>query len=202
MEKSRDDCCFFAEADFPMSQPGDAPLQPGDALGPFRLDRLLGRGAFAETWRGERPGIVEVPVAIKVLFDQSTIQALAAEASFLLRLAHPHIVPVIEADEYEGPGRSYFAMVMLYEAGGDLRRRLIGGRALDLAEAVHLMSGVVDAVRFAHECKVLHRDIKPDNVFLRGGAAILGDFGLAAEVELRSSVDGQAGTLPYMAPEV
>lgn len=184
-----------------------AMLTPGDSLGPFVLLRLLGTGAFGETWLAERPGIVRVPLAVKVLRQRENSQPLAQEAATLLKLAHPHIVPLIEADEYECRRQSYFALVMPYEAGGDLRRCLNLRRCLTrsglLAHDAHRYAcGILDALAYAHAQKVIHRDVKPENIFLRGGEAVLGDFGVAAEVDWRSAVEGVQGTAPYIAPEV
>lgn len=173
----------------------------GDTFGPFCLTRLLGKGAFGSTWLAERPGIVRVPVAVKVLHKQDASQALAKEAAILLKLAHPHIVPVVEADEYTWRGENYFALVMTYEGGGDLRNRLLP-QGLPLYDAIRYAAGILDAPAYAHSKKVFHRDVKPENVFLRGGHAVLGDFGLAADIDLRSVVEGVGGTAPYIAPEV
>jgi Protein kinase domain len=176
-------------------------LTAGACLGPFILIRRLGKGAFGETWLVERSGIVRVPLAVKVLRLSVQSEALAKEAATLLRLAHPHIVPIIEADRYACDAQSYFALVMTYEAGGDLRRRLVP-QGLGPCETTRYASGVLDALAYAHVNRVVHRDVKPENVLLRGGEAVLGDFGLAAEIDMRSVVDGVQGTVPYIAPEI
>ena len=99
---------------------------------------------------------------------------------------------------------------MPYEEGQSLRERLRQGGALPIVDALSVMRDVARALAYAHEHGVVHRDIKPDNVMLSGGAAVVTDFGIAkaVSVALTDAPDAtltQAGTVigtpAYMAPE-
>jgi protein kinase-like protein len=145
-------------------------------------------------------------VAIKILRPELAT-AIAAErfkeeGRGLARLAHPNIVQVFDADEKEG----LFYCVMEFVEGETLAERLSRG-PLSRAEALRLAEDLLGALTFAHAMGVVHRDVKPANIFLRGGRALLGDFGVARWRELSGenplTTPGQlVGTLRYMGPEL
>ena len=129
------------------------------------------------------------------------------EIQFALQLQHPHIVPILSAGDVDGVPY----LVMPFVEGDSLRARLASG-ALDLAETIRTLRGVTLALAFAHARGVVHRDIKPDNVLLSGGSAVVTDFGIAkALVQARGDETVGPGTLTmagtslgtptYMAPE-
>jgi serine/threonine protein kinase/tetratricopeptide (TPR) repeat protein len=143
-------------------------------------------------------------VALKVLRPELATAVAAerflAEGRILARLSHPNIVPVYDAGEADG----LLYLVMEYVEGESLADRL-GRNALLPAEAVRLGHDLLGALEAAHALGVIHRDVKPANVFLREGRALLGDFGIARwqpASDVGYTTPGQMiGTPRYMSPE-
>lgn len=174
-------------------------------LGRFELRRILGRGAQSVVWLGFDPRL-EREVAIKLMkvgegSDASAVAHWLAEARSVSRLTHPNIVPVFEADLHEQ--QPY--LVFEYVAGQTLSDRLAKQGAMLPAEAVAIMTEVLDALSVAHTAGVIHRDLKPSNVLIdKAGRARVMDFGIAARV---SEANGSAAATPdggtpgYMSPE-
>jgi len=154
-------------------------LAAGQRMGRFELRAELGRGAQATVWRAydER---LDREVAIKLFRPAAGAAPLGqwlSEARAVSRLAHPHIVPVFDADEIDGQPCLVFELV----PGQTLAQRLRHQGALPAREAVELMLGVVDALRAAHGQGIVHRDLKPSNILLDAeGRAQVMDFGIAA----------------------
>jgi serine/threonine-protein kinase len=147
-------------------------------------------------------------VVIKIL-PPELAQAVSSERfrqeiRFAARLTHPHIVPLLAAGESDG--LPYYTMP--YVEGESLRARLARG-ALPLAEVVSLLRDVARALAYAHEHGVVHRDIKPDNVLLTAGTAVVTDFGVAKALSAATGAEHGGittlgvvlGTPAYMAPE-
>ena len=182
----------------------------GQQLGRFRLLARLGQGAQATVWRAH-DGRLDREVALKLLTADNAGQPLSQwlhEARAVSRLAHPHIVPVFEADEFDGQACLVFELV----PGQTLAQRLQQTGAMPAREAVELMLGVVDALRAAHAQGIVHRDLKPSNILLDGdGRARVMDFGIAARLALPGApgepglTDDSAGcivgTPGYLSPE-
>ena len=186
-------------------------LVAGHRLGRYRLISPLGRGALASVWRAHDERL-DRAVALKVL-DAGAVAAgmtgtagaaLLQEARAVGRLAHPHIVPVFDAEQIEGHDCLAFELVEGQTLEALLRQR---GR-LPAREAVELMLGVVDALRAAHDQGIVHRDLKPSNILVDGaGRARVMDFGIAAR--LGSGGDHGSdplagrivGTPGYLSPE-
>ena len=103
------------------------------------------------------------------------IDRFRREVRFAAALQHPHIVPVLTAGEMDGV--PYYTMPFV--EGESLRARLRGAGALPLGEAIGILRDVAKALAYAHAHGVVHRDIKPDNVLLSGGVAVVTDFGIA-----------------------
>src|SRR5687768_1751750 len=118
-------------------------------------------------------------VVIKVLPPELTegmsVERFKREIGLAARLQHPHIVPVHAAGETNG--LPYFTMPFV--EGHSLRTRLVNAGALSITETISVMRDVAKALAYAHEQGVVHRDIKPDNVLLSGGSAVVTDFGVA-----------------------
>jgi tetratricopeptide (TPR) repeat protein/tRNA A-37 threonylcarbamoyl transferase component Bud32 len=174
----------------------------GQQLGHYHLQRLLGRGAFAEVYLAHHR-YLEVPAAIKVLqvsMDQEAQQQFQREARTLARLQHPHIVRVLDFGiEDETP-----YLVLEYVQGGTLRTRHPKGSRLSLAQITSYVHQIAPALDYAHQQQVIHRDIKPENLLVStSGEVLLSDFGIAVVHRTLSSLATQppAGTPLYMAPE-
>jgi hypothetical protein len=168
----------------------------GSLEGHYRLERRLGAGGMGEVWLG-RHELSNGQAAVKVLSPRiasrnDAAALFAREKSAILRLAHPHIVPVFEV------GPSHIAM--MHVDGTSLARRLRSGVTPSLA--LRVVRQIASALHHAHAHGVLHLDVKPANILLdRAENAYLADFGTA-----RIAGDGEvsataAGTPAYIAPE-
>jgi tol-pal system protein YbgF len=175
-------------------------------IGKYEIRRQIGRGAMGVVYEAFDP-IIERRVAIKTLrldiFDPSQTADVRArfkrEAQSAGQLAHPHIVTVFDYGDHEGTPY----IVMEFLAGKELSQVLNRGARLPLSEVVRLMTQLLGALTYAHERKVVHRDVKPGNIFiLDDGSLKVVDFGLA-HVEASNLTDTGAmlGTPAYMSPE-
>ena len=188
----------------------DPDAAPPEILGGrYRMGKELGRGGMARVYLA-RDVKHDRDVAIKIIrHDLSASlghERFLREIDIAARLRHPNIVPLYDSGEVDG---SLF-FVMPYEDGQSLRERVRQSGALPIGDAVNVLRDVARALCYAHERGVVHRDIKPDNVMLSGGAAVVTDFGIAkaVSVALTDAPDAtltQAGTVigtpAYMAPE-
>jgi serine/threonine-protein kinase len=148
-------------------------------------------------------------VVIKVLPPEMSAGVSAErferEIQLAARLQHPHIVPLLTA----GARGDLLYYVMPYIQGESLRAKLARVGELSVTEAVRILGEVVDALTYAHQNGVVHRDIKPDNILLAAGHAVVTDFGVAKAVSASSGNSGTSltslgvalGTPAYMAPE-
>ena len=179
-------------------------MRPGDIVAArFAVERLAGSGGMGEVYRALDRSTGE-PVALKVLGGKASAAdatRFATEASVLAELQHPAIVRYVAHGD--SGGLRYLAMEWL--EGEDLGARLQRG-PLDVAQTVALGARVADALGAAHARGILHRDLKPTNLFLPGGdvaAVKLIDFGIARIGFLAGVTQaGMAvGTPGYMAPE-
>lgn len=181
------------------------------SVGPYRVLGLLGEGAMGRVFRAERDGRL---VALKLLRREHLRSRLLLdrffrEARAVSRIRHPHIVEVLEVGEERGPQgleRAYCVMELLE---GKTLGALFRERALGVARTVEIASQVCQALAAAHATGVVHRDVKPDNVFVvsRRGAdwVKLLDFGIAKLLKLGPELTRTPGTVigtpHYMAPE-
>jgi len=174
----------------------------GQQLGHYRLVRLLGRGGFAEVYLGEHLRL-KTQAAIKVLYtalEEDDIEGFLREAQTVARLKHPHIVRVFDFDVQE---HTPF-LVMDYLPNGNVRRSYPKGIALPLETIVSYVNQVASALQYAHDQKLIHRDVKPENMLLdQDNSIVLSDFGIAlmAQSSRYQSTQEVAGTAAYMAPE-
>jgi serine/threonine-protein kinase len=196
-----------------------APHTDGSMLaGKYRLVRLLGAGGMGavheaiNTWTGRR-------VAVKVLHeplaaDPLAVRRFTVEAQSAGRIAHPNVVEILDLDEDRETGARFLVQELL--TGMTLRRRLLEVGRLDVRQAARLLAPAVAGLAEAHRAGVVHRDLKPDNIFLTGipgcEVAKLIDFGLSKLVReadepawtplLAITEHGrQLGTPFYMSPE-
>jgi eukaryotic-like serine/threonine-protein kinase len=173
----------------------------GQRLGNYQLTRLLGEGSFAQVYLGEHI-YLGTPAALKVLRPQlaNDLDQFRTEARTIARLVHPNIVRVLE---FGVEGDTPF-LVLDYAPNGTLRQRHSKGSLLPLPTVISYVQQIAEALQYAHDEKLIHRDVKPENMLLgRRNEVLLSDFGIALMVQtFRSqSMQEMAGTLPYMAPE-
>lgn len=180
--------------------------QIGSRIGPYELVAELGQGGMGLVYEARSDNLTE-PVALKLLpFGQASDRArerFEIEGQTMLRLRHRNIVRVL--DLRAEPGLSWMALELV--RGGSLQDRLKAeGGTLVVEETLELGSVLADALDYAHQRGVIHRDMKPANVLIHeDGTPLITDFGLAKEVEkddqgLTRSGD-MLGTPGYMAPE-
>jgi serine/threonine protein kinase/basic membrane lipoprotein Med (substrate-binding protein (PBP1-ABC) superfamily)/ABC-type phosphate/phosphonate transport system substrate-binding protein len=176
----------------------------GQKLGQYRIVEQLGKGGMATVYKAFQPSL-ERYVAIKVLppyfsHEEGFDERFVREAKAIARLDHPHILPIYDHGK-EGQ-ISYIAM--RYVEAGTLKD-MMDGQALPLARAVDVVEQVADALGYAHERGVIHRDVKPANILMdRRSWVLLTDFGLAkmAEGSQQLTASGVGvGTPAYMSPE-
>ncbi len=169
----------------------------------LRVDRRLGKGGMAEVYLATQLSLGR-KIALKVLSAEDSMSAGDAErfereAQTIARLDHPNIVGIHDVGRM-ADGRLYFSMP--YLPGGDLASRDLRGKTAEVAE---VMRGLVQALGYAHQRGVVHRDVKPANVLFDGsGRALLADFGiaLANDHDHRMTSPGKAlGSTGYMSPE-
>jgi serine/threonine protein kinase len=174
----------------------------GQQFGNYRLVRLLGRGGFAEVYLGQHLRI-NTQAAIKVLhayLADEDIKSFQAEAQTIATLDHPNIVRLYDFDVQNGTP----FLVMQYAPNGSLRTRHPAGTRLPLGTVARYVEQVADALHYAHDQRLVHRDVKPENLLLgRREEVLLSDFGLALVVQSSRSQRTQdvTGTIAYMAPE-
>ncbi|MEO6326892.1 MAG: protein kinase [Thermoanaerobaculia bacterium] len=187
-------------------------LVPGTEFGPYRIDGFLGEGGMGVVYRAFDPTL-ERPIAVKLLGadggTQDRDQRFVHEARAAAALNHPNICTIYRVGR--ALGVDYIAMELL--SGTSLAARIHQG-PISPREVARIGLAVASALAAAHEKGILHRDIKPDNIFLtEGGVPKLLDFGLAKRIRTPTphdvtlagapkTMDGMVrGTVAYMSPE-
>jgi serine/threonine protein kinase len=179
----------------------------GDAVGPYRIEALLGEGGMGQVFRAAdtRTG---ASVALKLLkpefaSDEGLIRRLLREARAARTVEHRHLVGLLDAGEADG--RHYLALELV--PGVSVGDRIDGEGPLPLGDVVRIAADVAAGLDALHRAGIVHRDVKPSNVLLdaeAGGAARLTDFGLAKGHDYSAlTLPGQmVGTMDYLAPEL
>lgn len=174
----------------------------GQRLGSYTLVKTLGRGSFGEVWLANRETkFVTTKVAIKLpLREQVNAETIKQEAVLWEQASgHPNVLPIIEADEYDGQ----ILIVSEYASGGTLDDLLEREGILPAKKAIEIAIGILNGLEFLHSRQIIHRDIKPANILLQGEIPRLTDFGLSRAVSgnsLSMSISIN-GTPYYMSPE-
>jgi len=186
-------------------------LAEGDVFAGYTVVRPLGVGGMGEVYLVEHPRLPRYD-ALKILPAQFTIdreyrERFNREADMVARLWHPNIVGVHDRGEDNGQ----LWITMDYVEGTDAGRLLrdYQGGGLPPEDVVRIVSGVADALDYAHQQELLHRDVKPSNILLaqanqKFSRALLADFGIARRLQDASGLtatDMTVGTVAYAAPE-
>ncbi|PWH15322.1 MAG: hypothetical protein DDG60_05875 [Anaerolineae bacterium] len=177
----------------------------GKQLANFRIERVLGRGGMAQVYYGIDVKL-QRPVAIKVIDaryrdNPQYARRFVTEARAVARWRHENIIQIYYADDQDG----LYYYVMEYIDGSDLASVLNAhatrGEHLPHAEVLRIGKAIAAALDYAHRNGIIHRDVKPSNIFLsKDGRVVLGDFGLALDVNQGSA--GEAfGSPHYISPE-
>jgi serine/threonine protein kinase/formylglycine-generating enzyme required for sulfatase activity len=186
----------------------DAPTEPfvraehPQQIGRYRVDKLLGRGGFGLVYLArdeqlDRWVAVKVPHhdVVPLIQDAGLYQAEAQNAA---RLDHPHIVPVYDV----GRTSEYPCFIVSKYIEGQTLAQTVKERRTSVREAIELVAIVADALHYAHQKGLVHRDVKPGNILLdSSGKPYLADFGLALREEDFGKGPNYPGTAAYMSPE-
>src|ERR1700712_1904411 len=188
------------------------PLNDGDIFAGFTIQRLLGVGGMGEVYLAQHPRLPRLD-ALKILSmtatdDQEFRARFTREAELAATLWHPHIVGVHDRGEFDD--RLWISMD--YVEGTDARHLVEQNHPTGMphAEVVEIVTAVAEALDFAHERRLLHRDVKPPNILVTTPSdtarrrVLLTDFGIARETDDISGIteeDMAVGTVAYAAPE-
>ncbi len=174
----------------------------GEQIGNYRLLRLLGKGGYANVYLGEHI-YQKTRVAIKLFHrnvSDADLEEILTEARTIARLEHPRIIRIFECNvENEYP---YLAMG--YAPQGSLRQRHPRGTRLPCSLVASYVEQIAAALQYAHEHRLVHRDVKPENMLVgEDGQLLLSDFGLVtfARTTGNQTTGDMRGTVAYMAPE-
>jgi serine/threonine-protein kinase len=173
------------------------------------LERELGGGGMSRVFLAHERALgrkVVVKVLLPELAAGVNVERFRREIQLAAQLQHPHIVPLLSAGEADG--LPYF--IMPFVSGESLRTRIAREGEFPISETLRILRDLVSALGYAHSLGVVHRDVKPENVLLSGGVAVVTDFGVAKAVTVSADAAGATGltslgvalgTPTYMAPE-
>jgi len=178
----------------------------GKTLGKYEVLEHIGHGGMSEVYKGQHAQLDRM-VAVKVLHpfladEEGFVTRFKREARIVATLRHPNIMQVYDFDHNDQLDIYY--MVMEYIDGPTLKTRLAEG-PLPIEEAVRIGIAIADALDYAHQRGMVHRDVKPANImFMQDGQPVLTDFGIAKMLTLSglTASGAMVGTPAYMAPEV
>jgi len=187
------------------------PLNNGEEFAGYQIQRLLGTGGMGEVYLARHPRLPRHD-ALKILSPTSTADTefrarFIREAELAATLRHPSIVGVLDRGEYDG--RLWISMDYVdgIDAGRLIKESHPGG--MPEQDVSEIVTAVADALDFAHEHRLLHRDVKPENILVtasdgRRRRVLLTDFGIARRIDDVSNLTDDnvaVGTVSYMAPE-
>jgi serine/threonine protein kinase len=177
-------------------------VQPQSKIGSYTLITKIGSGGFGVVWLAEkRTTITTTRFALKLARHEDVdIEVFKQEAAIWAQVSgHPNVLPIIEADIYDGQ----IVIVSEYAPGGSLHEWLQkhGGHAPSVETAIEMTREILDGLEHLHEQKIIHRDLKPENILLQRETPRLADFGIARVIKTDSYSKAITGTFAYMAPE-
>jgi len=175
----------------------------GTSLGQYEIREKVGRGGMAHVFKAYQPGLDRF-VAVKVLSpamaeEEGFAERFQREARSIARLQHPNILQVHDS----GRQGKYYYIVMRYVANSQTLGDLIRDN-VPVNQIIKYLVQVADALNYAHQQGIIHRDVKPSNILIDGEWALLSDFGLVKMSEGSSELTGTGttmGTPAYMSPE-
>ena len=180
-------------------------LQPGEYVGPYKIDRLLGKGGMGEVYLAYEESI-QREVALKVIksnaSDKESVTRFLNEGRALSLINHSNVVTVFSVSQFD----SYYYIAMEYIDGRALSD-ICSNFALPAREAVHMFLQMVDGLSALHAKNIVHRDLKPQNLIFRKDNQIkILDLGIAkvyGDETLNATKTGMIiGTVRYLAPEI
>src|ERR1700741_4583061 len=189
----------------------DMPFNNGEVFAGYVIQRLLGTGGMGEVYLAQHPRLPRQD-ALKILSLASTADdefraRFNREAELAATMWHPHVVGVLDRGEFNG--RLWISMdyVDATDAGRFIRQRYPGG--MPEQDVSEIVTAVADALDFGHERRLLHRDVKPENILVTASdghrrRALLTDFGIARRIDDVSNLTDDniaVGTISYIAPE-
>lgn len=184
-------------------------LPPRDMLGgAYEVIRELGRGGMGIVYLARELATGEER-AVKVIHgrflgDEDTVARFVREAHVVMQLQHPQIVRIHSVEQIEGAG---LALVMDWVPGRTVKQIIRDEGPMPFAQVERILDDIADALGYAHARGIVHRDVKPENIFVdeTTGRALLSDFGIARSMHAETNLtlaDVVIGTPAYMAPEL
>ncbi len=187
---------------YPMSEDTAVIPSPPNKLGKYEIRKILGRGNMGMVYLAHDP-VLERDVAVKVMagstiYDEQLRERFAREAKAVARLQHSNIVTIHDLG-YDHQGSPFIAMELL--EGADLED-LIKQNAPSVTRRLEIVAQVCRGLHHAHSVGIVHRDVKPANIFVTKDGAKIMDFGVARWTQASQTQTGMVlGTVSYMSPE-
>jgi serine/threonine protein kinase len=178
-------------------------LNRGDRIRDYVLLNKLGSGGFGDVWKAEKRTALDVNYFALKFFrpkdDQINFENIRKELAVWKQLRGlGNIISVIELDRFE----DYVYVVSDFAEGGSLENWFKQNKKAESeAQAVEIVTQILQGLENLHEKGFVHRDLKPDNLLIMNGKLCLADFGISREVKTHSKATGTAGTIEYMPPE-
>jgi hypothetical protein len=177
-----------------------AELPPGFQLGRYAIESPISAGAMGAVYRATNR-VNGQPVAVKRLLDTRHAARFEIEARLLSQLEHPRVVKVLDHfQDQEGVYYLVMELVQGTELGTMIEER--GNPGLPVAEVIEYTRQACEALQYVHDQRIVHRDVKPQNIICGEDGVVLVDFGVARELGASDSGTVGVGTPRFMAPEV